>query len=833
MCDSTTYKIQQVITDLLDKYRFIFWYDEGGKMQDIADALQSDDIRVIHLEGNPFTVKYRIVNDDQMPSKGYVIYSKETQPKDEDNWLLDFQVEGTVFSADMSSMYAAECGIPLERKTEIVDGHLAFFKTKDNRTKLKERIDNDMTADEIIDQMLAVVCHTEPHYDSLTYALIKELLHGRTAMNANLEAYSLSDVYWNKVEKAFGYHGAHNVKDLLIVLFRNDMERHSKGNTLTNEALIFMRDWRDSRMQSATYREWAEKLQEELGIEQQLEDVPLKELVSIETFPCVDKMIAHSLRQSVLNDSISVDDLESIIGEREQKLFFDTAAHTLYALLESRRLFADIAVKMKALNISSSEEGFAQYWQNLYIIDLDYRHYFREARNAEFPYVLKDITARVEREYTNKYLSELARKWQPIVDGMGKWKIDNVISQRSFFYYNVCPFIEKGNKLFVIISDALRYETMSELADRMAKVPRMKVDMKKPMLSTLPSYTQLGMAALLPHQTLSYERHEDNVFADGHSTKGSDAREKVLKVSVPRSKVIKAEDFLQIAAPKTYFKDYDLIYIYSNKIDKTGDNKDTEKGVFEATDAELDNIEKLIEKVRNGNGSNVLVTSDHGYIYQNEELPENFFSSFKPMGDIISDSRRFVVGRNLIEDNAVNTWNSEDVGLKAGWQIQTAKGINRIPKQGSGSRFVHGGTMLQEITVPVLHVNITKKQGTSEVSVDILNRRSRITTSSQVISFYQNEPVTDKVKGVTLRMGFYDEKGTLVSDEVILTFNSNSDESAGREQRHRFVFKQQLSDLNGQDIYLYISKKINDTKEQWGKPEKFAYRVSVLFQEEF
>ena len=82
-------------------------------------------------------------------------------------------------------------------------------------------------------------------------------------------------------------------------------------------------------------------------------------------------------------------------------------------------------------------------------------------------------------------------------------------------------------------------------------------------------------------------------------------------------------------------------------------------------------------------------------------------------------------------------------------------------------------------------------------------------------------------------MAFYDEKGTLLSDDVVMTFNSSSENSTDREQIHRFVFKQQLSGLNGQDIYLYIRKKLSDTVEQWGTPEKYAYRVSVLFQEEF
>lgn len=80
--------------------------------------------------------------------------------------------------------------------------------------------------------------------------------------------------------------------------------------------------------------------------------------------------------------------------------------------------------------------------------------------------------------------------------------------------------------------------------------------------------------------------------------------------------------------------------------------------------------------------------------------------------------------------------------------------------------------MLQEIVVPVLHVNIQKKQDVSQVDVDILNQRSRLTTNNQTISFYQSEVVSEKVKGLTLKMGFYDPKGNLISDSVTMVLTA-------------------------------------------------------------
>ncbi len=140
--------------------------------------------------------------------------------------------------------------------------------------------------------------------------------------------------------------------------------------------------------------------------------------------------------------------------------------------------------------------------------------------------------------------------------------------------------------------------------------------------------------------------------------------------------------------------------------------------------------------------------------------------------------------------------------------------------------------MLQEIVVPVLHVNIQKKQDVSQVDVDILNQRSRLTTNNQTISFYQSEVVSEKVKGLTLKMGFYDPNGNLISDSVIMVFDSQSNDSTQREQKHIFMFKNELSKLNGQEVVLRMEKKLPDS-EQFALYKEAAYKVSVMFQAEF
>lgn len=834
MSDTNKIKIQSILSDLFNKHRYIFWYDSDGAMEEFVSTLCVEGIEVLVLDGNPFGIKYHMLCNEEQPERGYLIYSKSEKPDNEDNWLLDFQEEGTIFAADMASIYAAECNIPFELKASIVEKHLEFFKSAKNRSKCAGMVHSRMSAKDIIRVMISITTgSTLPTYDQLTFVLANECINEESEILNRLEKYKLDGYYWQMVKEAFGYNKANNIKSLILVLFQDELNSIIGHGTLTNEAHIFMHDWRDSRQYGELYKKWAEQLETELNIMSQIQGESLDKLVRIETFPCVDKVIALHLQKEVKNGTIQADKVEAIVDSRRNKLFSDTAQHSLLALLEARRLFEDIEMKMNGLNINTTEEGFKLYIHELYTIDQHYRHYFREANQAESHYLLADITPKVERLYTNKFLSELVKKWQPLIDDMDKWYMEHVYSQRAFFSTYVNPLTSKGKRTFVIISDALRYETMKELQQRIAHENRMECTMKPPMLGVQPSFTQLGMAALLPHRELSFEKQSEEVFADGRSTKGTENRTKVLQSAVAKSIAIKAEDLLAIPNGKNWVKDYDLVYIYSNTIDKVGDALATEKNVFKATEDEMEKLLRVIRYIRDANGANIIITSDHGYIYQNEDLDESDFTDFKAQGGTcFIENRRFVIGTGLWDGNGAKSWKSEQVGVKAGVDIQICKGINRIRKQGSGSRFIHGGSMPQEIVIPVLHVNIKKNKDVSYVDVDILGKQSNVTTASLSVKFYQVDVATEKAKGVTLRLGFYDAKGDIISDSVVMTFDSSSNDSLMREQKHTFRFKNMISKLNGQEVTLRMERQIENT-DQYAPYREEAYKVKVMFEAEW
>ena len=87
----------------------------------------------------------------------------------------------------------------------------------------------------------------------------------------------------------------------------------------------------------------------------------------------------------------------------------------------------------------------------------------------------------------------------------------------------------------------------------------------------LPSYTQLGMAALLLHSTLKHLADGKTVLADDQPTNGTVLRGKILG-SVGGA-AIQAEDFKALSGDerRELLKPTGVPYLYHNRIDATGD----------------------------------------------------------------------------------------------------------------------------------------------------------------------------------------------------------------------------------------------------------------------
>ena len=87
---------------------------------------------------------------------------------------------------------------------------------------------------------------------------------------------------------------------------------------------------------------------------------------------------------------------------------------------------------------------------------------------------------------------------------------------------------------------------------------------------------------------------------------------------------IQAEDFKALSADerRELYKANRVLYVYHNRIDATGDKPGTERQVFEAAEDTLRDIVDLVKKLANANATNIFITADHGFLFQDEALAD-------------------------------------------------------------------------------------------------------------------------------------------------------------------------------------------------------------------
>ncbi|MCP5275507.1 MAG: BREX-1 system phosphatase PglZ type A [Burkholderiales bacterium] len=806
-------RIAQALTKLFDRHRIVFWYDAKQELRDDFETLSLPGVEKLELTNNQYGVKYKILREQ--PEQKFLLYREGPQPNDLDNWLLDVQLAQGEFRTDQVAIWLSELELGLEF-TNVVQAHVEFFQAIKRKDALKKLLQADDTAGQIRLKMLAVCTGSEPRMDAVMENLLQELADGRDEKIKLVDRCSLDSFLWEQMTRLYGYNsGEPGIRDFTIELFKSCYAMGTAGQVkLTGDALVFLKRWKDSRQFEDGFETLSGECAEVLGIEQDLAKRDFRELIELDYFRLIDQKIISDLVRAVTSRTVSSGDVSLWVRQRRQGHWYREYQH-LYEAVDYAAQFAHALGEAK-LTMDSLAEGVQRYSRFWYQLDQLYRKFIYHVRISGQASLMGSLTDQVENLYSNNYLMKLGDRFQTFVDATPRWEAFPVRAQKGFFEHWVRPFLRKDNKVCVIISDAMRYEIGDELLSLIRQEDRYSAELE-PALSVLPSYTQLGMAALLPNKALAIADNETGtVLVDGQSSQGTANRTKILQSALNgRGQAITAEEFMQLNRDESrdLLKANDVLYVYHNRIDHTGDKMHSEGQTFEAAEQTLNDIVLLIKKLTAANASNILVTADHGFIYQNNELDESDYLSVDAKGDnVLYRDRRFVLGKNLAESNSLHKFTPEQLDLAGKVEVQIPKSINRLRLKGSGSRFVHGGASLQEVVIPVLKINKKRQSDVTAVEVDILRGASSVITSGQLaVTMYQAEPVTDKIQPRVLRAGIYTEGNVLISDIHDLTFDLCSDNPRERELQVRFVLTRKADEANGQEVVLKLEEKYRDT----------------------
>ena len=193
------------------------------------------------------------------------------------------------------------------------------------------------------------------------------------------------------------------------------------------------------------------------------------------------------------------------------------------------------------------------------------------------------------------------------------------------------------------------------------------------------------------------------------------------------------------------------------------------------------------------NGTNILITSDHGFLYSYRPLEESDKAekSFVT-GKIVELDRRYVIAsgdctaEHMIKI-PMDHVNSELSGFASQDYI-------RMKKQGGGMNYVHGGISLQEMVVPVIEFKNIRASSKKFVDVkkaelQLISQSRKVSNSIFSLDFYQKEPVSGKVSAATYEIYMADAAGKQVSDRKTIIADKTSNNGSDRVFRTRFTLK--------------------------------------------
>tara|TARA_R110001599_G_scaffold150929_4_gene335456 strand:+ start:85543 stop:88077 length:2535 start_codon:yes stop_codon:yes gene_type:complete len=429
------------------------------------------------------------------------------------------------------------------------------------------------------------------------------------------------------------------------------------------------------------------------------------------------------------------------------------------------------------------EEYIQEYIKDGYKVDSSYRRAisaYKQLDLIEAPALLN--IEKIHQELNSVYethTDQINREWlKCLAQFQFDYRSIKEPKQYDFYETEIAPV---DQKVVVIISDALRYEAAQELLSEMHGDTRNTAEMRY-MLASIPSKTNVGMCQLLPGNK---QFNSGDPTANDKSSSGTDNRNTILGLANEDSRAIQFSELEGLSREKQreIFK-AQVVYVYHDVIDAMGDKRSSERRTFDAVKDAIDELKKFVKNLHAAlNASKVLITADHGFLYNDREIQEKEKESI-PVQDSIQSHNRFVLSSEKQDlDLGYSFPLSATTSFEEKVWVNIPYSVNRYKKQGVGHQFVHGGGSLQEVIIPLIEssrkrVDITKKVTPMLINADKL----KVVSNILKVNILQESEVSRLEKERSIKVGLYVDN-ELVSNQETLLLNFTSESPSERMVR--------------------------------------------------
>lgn len=825
-------ELEQRFAEPLDEFykrRIVFWNDEDGDFKDEISDLELSNAKVLILEyDNQFEAK-RLLSSIDLDSN-YLVYNPLISDLEHD-WFLDIKLYSEEYRADKTSRLMQDMHIlntPELRKE--VQRFKGFFNATSRCKSFASFGQNIDKKSALYMTLLSAICGAkEVKPEEIIKAVLADGPDINNSIKLELLKHNASGLFWQLVTKTTGFDSSENIDELVNHVVLSAISRTTSENVLSGLEskyssiysgfcydLVF--NWIHSE-DKRSFKVIADYVTNNLDLLNRFNKFEICDLQKIDILYIVDEVILSKLMHQIINNSISANSIVSVVEKRKTSAWYDEYSYFYDGIycVALMKIFHE--KHNSSFHHVTVKEMWEAYTSDYYQMDTLYRKFHMafstclQTIHSSLDDSFKDLANYVEKEYKNWYLDKLASNWNNIIEAdlkeTGRFK---GVPQQVDFYQEVVKNVD--GKVFVIISDAMRYDVAYSLAKQLEIETKADVDISSQQ-GIFPTITKYGMAALLPHKKL--EVIENNgitkVMVDGHSSEMSD-RDGILKSYSENSIAIKYKDIISMKREerRNVTKGKYIIYIYHDTIDASSHNDET--SVFEACEKSIIEIKNLVNVICSDlQGLNVIITSDHGFLYTYQQLDESDKmerSSFKK--DIIEQGRRYVITNDKANPDFL-------IPVKGIYNESSMLGFapreNIRIKGAGGINFVHGGVSLQEICVPVIKYKYLRsgykiyrinkdKYDAKPVSIVLLSSTRKISNMIFNLSFYQKEAVKDNFVACTYTIHIEDSTGNIVSDVQKIIADKTSAVAKDREFKCTFNLKSQKFS-NTDTYYLVIT----------------------------
>ncbi len=833
------------------KRRIIFWCDEEREFEDKLDEIALHDAKLIALTGtNYFAVKKLLGVEDT--TGNYVVYCPLSYEKPEDDWLLDIRLYSEEYRADLISNWMDEMGLPQTAALrKQVKEYRKFFKATVRREKIAKQ-KNIPSVPRQLD--MAVMGALAGIIDVTPYPIIKKVLCAgldteTNSLYCDFVDYGIDKAFWDMVQKGTGYMAddpnlGHLVAHILLTSATRTMQPGYllKWKDFLSEAhqaycYDFVSEWLHGT-DSAQLREIVIRTEEELKLPEHFMKLEVTDLVNTETFPCIHELILIKLMTEIADSIIDVNIIRETVEKRRTCVWYEEVKDFYEGILQIANMQDFFKEHTTGFHSAQAVKVWKEYITEYYKMDTYYRLFHRsygrslKTYHAKLHDLFSHVMEKAEGLYKNWFLGQLGENWSKVcAEEMERYgKILEVPQQTDFYQSKVK---NADNRVFVIISDALRYEVAADLAEQLRRETKSQVDLSS-MQGIFPTITKFGMAALLPHEKLSvkFQGNIVDVFADGKSTESND-RDRILKSDREDSVALKYTDLVTAKRSERseWVKSKNVVYIYHDTIDEASHTSDTL--VFPACDDAIEELKNIVRIITSDfGGTNIMITADHGFLYTYSPLNEDDKADkagFK--NRIVEYGRRYAI---MMKDSKPEYLQYvKFLDGNTDYEAYAPKENVRIKMNGGGLNYVHGGISLQELCVPLIEYHFLRKQSkeyqrnkeaydTKPVEISLLSATHKISNMIFSLNFYQKEAVGDNRAGAVYQVYFTDGKGKQISDVQKIIADKTSENGQERTFRCSFNLKSLKYD-NKEIYYLVIAEEGGEIKTQ----EEFQIDIAL------